>query len=251
MNTTALNPIATRFAWKEYRTLRGFWLAALVIAALVQSTALVIHSGVSSSQLAELFFGIALAAAALYAVGVAATTFSMEHEDETYQYLSGLPTRWLPLFAGKLSFAFASSLALALALATCGWMLSGWNFPGREAALAMLGVFGFAIIEMLAWGIFFSLLLRQPLLAALLAIGAESLALTIAVNTFVQGNLPTLALSSYVQVLPARIAIAACVFAVDILLARRWLTHNVPRHPRQNTACRSPSAPHPALQVNP
>src|SRR5690606_34059817 len=146
-------------------------------------------------------FAIFLAAASLYAVGVAATTFSMEHEEETYYYLSSLPARWFPLLAGKLSFAAATSVALAGALSVTGWLFADFRFPRQDVTLATLGVFGFAIVEMLAWGMLFSLLLRQPLLAALLTIGAESLTLTIAVSYLSNMNLPALTLSSYLQVL--------------------------------------------------
>ena len=241
MSAITFSTIATRFAWKEYRTLRGFWIAALVIAVLVELAALLLHSGVSQPRWAEFFFTIALAAAALYAVGVAATTFSMEHEEETYAYLTGLPTRWYPVFAGKLSFAISSSGAIAVALIICGWILGGGSLPGRDAALEALGVFGFAIVELIAWGTLFSLLLHHPLLAALLAIGAESLSLTLAVNTLVEGNLPTIALDSYVEVLPARLAIVACVFAINLLLARRWLAPDASRSTTNSQTARPPS----------
>ena len=96
---------------------------------------------------------------------------------------------------------------------------------------------------MIAWGTLFSLLLHQPLLAALLAIGAESLSLTFAINTFVEGNLPTISLSAYVAVLPARLAIAVSVFALDVLLARRWLALDTPRSTaKSSTAHPSSSA---------
>lgn len=130
MNTATLSPIATRFAWKEYRTLRGFWLAALVIAGLLQAVTIALAP--QSSDPVTTVFGIALAAAALYAVGVAATTFSMEHEEETYGYLTSLPTRWWPLFAGKCSFAVTSSLLLALALMMSGYLLAGSRIRVRN-----------------------------------------------------------------------------------------------------------------------
>ena len=40
MNTpyaTAVYPVATRFVWKEYRMLRGLWLAVLALGMLFQS----------------------------------------------------------------------------------------------------------------------------------------------------------------------------------------------------------------------
>ena len=49
----------------------------------------------------------------LYAVGAAATTFSVEHEEETYGFLVRLPATWPALFAGKLVVALSSALLLA------------------------------------------------------------------------------------------------------------------------------------------
>ncbi|MGD9633527.1 MAG: hypothetical protein AB7G28_03380 [Pirellulales bacterium] len=221
MSSVTLSPVAARFAWKEYRTLRGFWLAACVIAALLQAVTIALAP--PSSDPVTTVFGIALAAAALYAVGVAATTFSMEHEEETYAYLSGLPTRWLPLFTGKASFAVTSSLMLAALLLITAWQFAGMRAPSAAQFSLLLSTFGFAIIEMLAWGMFFSLLIRQPLLAALLAIGAESLAVTWIANIFGERTDNFMMLESYAGVLVPRIAVAVCILVIDVLVARRWL----------------------------
>ena len=96
MTTTTLSPITQRFAWKEYRTLRGFWIAAFVLGVLIQWLAYAIHDRPPGTDWPTALFIVGLVTAALYAVGVAATTFSMEHEDETYAFLNGLPTRWRP-----------------------------------------------------------------------------------------------------------------------------------------------------------
>ena len=222
MHTAPFTPIARRFVWKEYRTLRGLWLAVLVLGVLVQWVSYAL--GQPAIDWATVFFSIALGSAALYAVGVAATTFSVEHEEETYNYISTLPTRWFPVFAGKLLFAAASAVALAASLSLIGWILCGFDLPGGRDTPRALGVFGVAIIEALAWGTLFSLVLRQPLLAALLAIGAASLAVTSAINLLAEGATPALTIESYLRVLPARLAIVLCVAVVDVLLARRWLT---------------------------
>jgi hypothetical protein len=234
MTATTLSPIATRFAWKEYRTLRGFWLAALVIAGILQTVTIALAP--PSADPVTTVFGIALAAAALYAVGVAATMFSMEHEEETYAYLTGLPTRWFPLFAGKCSFAATSSLLLAATLLTIAWLLSGTRATTAVMMSQLFSSFGFAIVEMLAWGMFFSLLIRQPLLAALSAIGAESLAVTWAASVFGERTTNSMSLDSYASVLGTRVAIAVCVVGIDVLLARRWLVHEYKGHAPETIA---------------
>src|SRR5262245_10955310 len=129
MTTTTLSPITQRFAWKEYRTLRGFWIAALILGVLVQWFFLAVHNRPPEFGWPTTMLIVALCTSALYAVGVAATTFSMEHEDETYSFLTGLPTRWLSIFAGKMSFALASSLALVLALTIAGCLATGGSLP--------------------------------------------------------------------------------------------------------------------------
>lgn len=228
MSSITFSPIATRFAWKEFRTLRGFWIAALILAALIQWFLLAAYDRPPAIGWPAALFTVALIAAAFYVVGVAATTFSMEHEEGTYSFLTGLPTRWLPIFAGKLLFALTSALSLAVALTVLACILNGGELPNRANTMFTFGAFGFIIVEALVWGTFFSLLLRQPLLAALLAIGAVSLSLSWLTTTFVEGNLSSLTASSYLAVLPQRAALVFVVFLIDILLARRWLVVSAP-----------------------
>ncbi len=217
-------PVTKRFLWKEYRTLRSLWLAVLALGMLLQAAGDFFNLDASVINLGTFNFMVALGAAALYAFGVAATTFSMEHEEATYGYLESLPTNWLPIFVGKLWFAATSALALVVSLALTGWILAGLELPDASDAQRSLGILGFAIVEAIAWGTLFSLLLRQPLLAALLAMAAQSLSLTWATSIFAEGTLPALNVNSYYTILPIRAAIAACVFALDLLIARRWLT---------------------------
>ncbi len=228
MSATTLSPIAKRFAWKEYRTLRSFWLAAFVLAVLVQAVTIALRPRRlrSGDDCVRHRLG---GGRPLRRRRRRHDVFDGARRRNLLLPRPDLPTRWFPLFAGKLSFAITSSLALAVALTICGTILSGGNLPSRDFTLLTLGVFGFAIVELIAWGTFFSLLIRQPLLAALLAIGAESLTLSIAVNADAYFVQPAIILSAYFRVLPLRLAIAACVFAIDILLARRWLTSHEPR----------------------
>src|SRR5688572_26485614 len=81
--------VVFRFAWKEFRMLRGLWLAVAILGALIQWAIDLVSP--PSLDHATLLFSAALAAAALYAVGAAATTFSVEHEERTYDFLACLP----------------------------------------------------------------------------------------------------------------------------------------------------------------
>src|SRR6266481_4724794 len=100
MISTTYHRACQRFAWKEYRTLRALWLAVAALAIIVQAVSAQLAA--PGTDLPTWLFGSALAAAALYAVGAAAILFAVEHEDETYNFLTGLPVTWLPVFAGKL-----------------------------------------------------------------------------------------------------------------------------------------------------
>ena len=215
-------PTARRFAWKEYRTLRGFWLAMLLLGLLAQAAFYVLVARPGFDQVA-IAFTIALATGALYAVGVASTTFSMEHEDETYAFLSFLPTRWLPIFAGKLLFAAASSLALAAVLSVTGWMHCGFGgiqrsqCPGRPGALRLCDRRSAGV-----GNLFFAAI------AAAAAGGAAGDRRRIG-GTYLGGEHlwhrrePGLSIGTYLDVLPARAAVVFCVAVIDVLLARRWL----------------------------
>ncbi len=119
-------PIAPvrRFAWKEYRTLRGFWLAVLVLGLLVDWLSGVLLS--PGSNLALVWLCVALAAATLYAAGAAAILFSLEHEEGTYDFLCGMPTAWGPMFVGKLLVATLSAIGVAGRAGMC-WFLGWWR----------------------------------------------------------------------------------------------------------------------------
>ena len=103
------HPVFWRFVWKEFRMLRGFWLAVGLLAIAQQTISQVIRApGVDTTAM---LFASALGAAALYAVGATAMLFAVEHEEATYDFLSSLPATWMPVFAGKLLMAAVSSVA--------------------------------------------------------------------------------------------------------------------------------------------
>src|SRR5262245_52727191 len=150
-----------RFVWKEYRVLRGLWLSVAVMGLLVDWAFRVLTP--PQYDFAVEYFGTALAAAVLYAVGAAATTFSVEHEEETYSFLSGIPTAWWPVFLAKLSVTAVSAVSMAGVLTIAGIVIGGRGMPEGRDALDMIAIFGVGIIEALAWGTLFSLFMKRPL----------------------------------------------------------------------------------------
>jgi len=220
-------PVFWRFVWKEYRMLRGLWLAVAVIGFVVQLAEKKLLP--PSSNLALTLFFTALAAAVLYAAGAAATTFSVEHEEQTYDFLAHLPAAWSPVFAGKLLVAAISSLSLALALSISGWLLSGGSELSSGHASEALTVLGFGIVEALAWGTLFSLLIKRPLLAAILTLVVGMLAVNVAVNFADSYSVASLNPEAYRKALPLRLAVVVVVLACSVSAARRWLVASGPR----------------------
>ena len=217
-----------RFLWKEYRVMRAFWISMACLAVLAQLS-LVAFPGLTHSA-AAWTFSFALIFPALYAVACGATMFAAEKEDGTYEFLRSLPVTVWRLLTGKLAFAVASTLLLITALWSSGDFLTKGRGVDGITELRLFGILGLAAIEGLAWGLFFSLILRRPLQAAILAIAVTSLAVEFVVRTIMPFRhwddiLP------YVNAIPYRGAIAAVVLLIDAGLVSRWLS--TPSSPRQ------------------
>jgi len=214
MNTVTPNvAIFQRFLWKEIRMLRGFWLAVGVLGVLMQ---LVLKSaGVSSSMLF-----VAWGAAALYAVGAAVTLFSAETEERTRDFLLNLPGHWLPMFAAKVTTATVSAFGLGIFLCATGAGMGGASMAEFQNASAVGGV---AVFEAIAWGLLFSLGMKQPLLAAVLAMGAASLGAQQAITATPSAAQHSFSIDAYREAIPNRLLLTLAVFAVDLWLGARWL----------------------------
>jgi ABC-2 family transporter protein len=217
-----------RFLWKEYRVMRAFWIAMACLAMLAQ-LALVAFPGLTHYS-AAWAFSFALIFPALYAVACGATMFAAEKEDGTYEFLRSLPLTAWRLLTGKLAFTIASTVLLIAALYLSGNFLTKGRVVDSSTESRLFGILGLAAIEGLAWGIFFSLILRRPLQSAVLAIAAASLGVEIVVRMIAplrhwDDLIP------YVNAIPYRAAIAAVVLLIDAGLVTRWLS--APTAPRQ------------------
>ncbi len=212
--------IWTRFVWKEYRMLRGFWLAILVLGVLEQwvSTLMMVDAYLIPSWL----FTSAWGAAALYAVGAAVTLFGAENEERTRGFLQLLPGRWQPIFYAKVAVAVSSSILLAGVLSLTGWLIAGFEWPSTGQCQLSLSVAGVAIIEATVWGLLFSLLWKQPLMAAVAAMAAASFGSQVAIGV-TPNLLNSFSAESYQTAVPMRLAICLMVFAVDVLIGSFWL----------------------------
>jgi hypothetical protein len=241
MNTISMNasagPLVRRFAWKEYRMLRGFWIASVVIGLLVQ---LLIYATWQYRQdLASALFMVAWGGAAFYSVGAAIMMFAAETEDHTRDYLRLLPGDWRPIFATKVLLALVTALLLGGVLTVLGGLIAG-SLPSQQAAAGILNVAGIAVLEFLAWGLLFSMWWKHPLLAAVAAIAAASFGAQGAILATSNAN-NSWTTEAYVRAVPVRLAICLVVFAVDVWLGRRWLYPVPNAKGRSKTPSPSPS----------
>ena len=120
---------AWRFAWKEYRNLRGFWIVLIVVTILIQLL-LVLNSSLRDPAAlnAEEDYFLVLAITWLitcfYAFGCGAILFAHEHDESTFELLRGMPIFWKGMLLGKSAAAAASTLLLSVIVTLTGTLLA-------------------------------------------------------------------------------------------------------------------------------
>jgi hypothetical protein len=207
--------IVWRLFWKEFRVQWQFWIAMAVLTALVQ---LVILATASLADRTPWLFGAALVLTAFYALGCGATLFATEHETGTFDFQRALPVSSRLLFASKTTFGVVSVLAFGGTLWLAAALMAGRPWPSAEELQGLAGLWGFAAVELFAWGLLFSLLLRGPLMAAILAVSAASFLAHIVAG----GPATYMAEQAYRVALPLRAAIVIVVVVADLWLGLRW-----------------------------
>ena len=164
--------MVARLWWKDARQFWPIWVLLAVFGLSAQT--LILHYHGEKARNGELATA-ALGWTCLYAFAVAAAAFAGERETRTLGLLDALPVDRRQLWAGKVSFAFVSTLALGLllfiaaALATERWqyLTPWWSILTGAAVLLMV----------LGCGLFWSAVLSNALLAAVLAVGTAFLIL--------------------------------------------------------------------------
>jgi len=249
--TTTAGPtqsVFVRFLWKEYRMLRGFWIALLVLTIIEQLVSQMFFSDVRA--LPSWLFSSAWGGAALFAVGAAVTLFGAENEERTREFLQLLSERWLPMFLAKVLLALVGAVGLGIVLSLTGRLIGG-QWPSAIEVQIALAVVGVSVLEVTAWGLLFSLKWRQPLLAAVAAMAAASFGAQLAIAATPEAR-DAFRAESYQAAVPMRLLLCLGLFAVNLLVARRWLQpkpttiHPVSRLLGLPTALRSLAVPKPA-----
>lgn len=214
-----LNPYL-RLLWKEYRSIRLFWCALIVLTLLAQGITIALAH--NSAPALAIVFNLALAAPVLFALGYSGTAYALEHEEGTIEFLRAAPVSAIQLFAGKLTLAAGATLLMYLVLLPLAYFLEHSQLPKSTQLQGMLGLWIAAAPEAIAWGLLFSLLNTRPLIAICLAIFAGStMAHVLAWSVATAPN--TVVVEAYGQAVPYRAAVVFVVLAVDVLLALRWL----------------------------
>ncbi len=215
MNAT----VALRVLWKEYRALRSLWLAMLVLTVAI--SALVAWQLRDSP--ADLPMGVlaaALALPAFYALGCGAVAFAGERESGTYDFQRALPVTAAEVLAGKSAFALLSTPPLVGLTFLIGLALCGGRTPDNPQFAGLVAAWCFAAVELYVWAVLFSLVLTQPIPAALLGSAAASTAVFCLVT---RCWLDMFAFQACLDYLPARVLIAVAVAGMDVWLGLRWL----------------------------
>lgn len=227
--------IIYRTLWKEYRTLRGFWMALLVIGLLFQWVLLVAAG--ATPQLAA----VALVVTALYALGCGATAFAVEREEGTIDLLRQLPTHGSDIVWGKVAFALGSTAALLATLLLPGGLIFWRSGIEIDSEAAWFGAISgpLMFLEALAWGTFFSLVVRRPVVAAVLGVTAASVSLSMlgavvgeSQHVF-SGEEHPLVLESLI---PLRVAVVIGVSLACVPLVPRWYQGRRRHTPETSTA---------------
>ncbi|MCC6127078.1 MAG: hypothetical protein IT426_19125 [Pirellulales bacterium] len=212
-----------RLLWKEYRLQRAFWICMGALGMLLQLLGALVRD--SASEQLYWLFGVALGLPAFYALGCGATMFAGEHEAGTFDFQRGLPVPSPRFFFCNMLFGAASTGAMFLLLSVSAVLFCTVPAWIAHASLAempegiwptLFGFWGAAVLEFFAWSVLFSLLLKRPLVAAMLGVGVASAAAQSA------ARYTGFSLAPYVEAAPVRLAIAALVAVVDIYLGCRW-----------------------------
>ncbi len=207
--------------WKEYRAIRGFWVALIALAVLMEL--LVLATSQDREWAIKLVYNIALATPVFFAIGCIGTAYAIEKEDGTFDWLRASPVSNGQLLASKTGLCLIATAVMfaALWLITRGLLVAPPAAPG--VVTSMTGLWLLAAFEALAWGLLFSLLSTRPLLAIILALFATSTSVHVLSWVIQPDTMHELQYARYVAAIPLRLIVLAIVAAADVYLGLRWL----------------------------
>lgn|GEM_PF-3536588 len=167
-----------RLCWKEFRMFWPLWLLVGGCAVGFQWLLLeTVREDVRTGMLSAIAFGWV----ALYACAVGAAAFAGERENGTFLWLDTIPMSRGTVWTGKIVFGLATTLALALVLIVCAAVGTETRDKIHYPMGLIFASVGVVVFEAFAWSLFWSALLNNVLMAAVLSlfsIGAITLAVT-------------------------------------------------------------------------
>ncbi len=159
-----------RIWWKETRQFWPLWVVLPPAAAGLQWLAAWFSSRQHHADAGPLA-SIGLAVTCLYAIAVSCAAFAGEREARTLTFLDAMPVDRRRLWMGKASFAAVTSVTMGLVGFVIAWLFSqSWSltwFGPISIAFAAGALF---LIECVGWSLFWSALLENVLLTAVLAV---------------------------------------------------------------------------------
>ncbi|HVX14615.1 MAG TPA: hypothetical protein VHC22_25735 [Pirellulales bacterium] len=220
----------TRLMWKEYRVLRGFWLALAGFGLFIDALFFLLTD--SHDRLAG-FVGLAGALPAGFAFGAGAILFALEQEESTRDLLRVIPVTPMPVFASKVLTAVSGTVLLSLLLLSV--TIVDWGFIRAGVAETITGalfltlIYALLVMQAMGWSVFFSLRSASPLLAAFM--GALGAALCIGLVHFATERVGLYRpdRSGWAPIL--HVVATVSIWLIDLWLASRWLhdRHATPR----------------------
>ncbi len=166
----------TAILWKEYRQQIPMGVALFLIVVVMQILTLLVvflNPRIAQDFSAAPFLIIAVVVASLYSASSAAILFSNEHEEKTFPFLRNLPVSRGTVLAGKLTWAFGSSLAFLLITLLESGLLSllftqvSFEIPPDKAIYPIIWILLGCVVFPICWGLFWTPLLRSQLHALL------------------------------------------------------------------------------------
>ena len=210
-----------RLLWKEYRLQRSFWIAMAVLGATLLF--LIMEFNDHPTERAEWLVYSALCVPVFYALGCASTMFAGEHDADTYEFQRSLPASASQSFFSKTAFAFLSTFVMLALLWFLAFAMAGGQMPPSNKCWSMWLITSEVIWLYIVWGVFFSLVLKRPLLAALVTVTVVSVALLLMPE---KPYSPLLKDTTFPMLFFYPIAIFAGstvpLAIVDVWLGRRW-----------------------------
>ncbi len=163
------DPMLWRLVWKEYRAQRSFWLA--IAGSAVGFMFLLMWLLETHSTRLQAPWMVALVLPALFALGSSGVSFASETEEGTTDLLRIMAARTSRVYWSKIAFSLAGTAVMWLFLLTVA-RLATWDhalprFDDRSLA-GHWGMWMVYVVQLLAWGFFFSLICRKVLTAVCL-----------------------------------------------------------------------------------